>query len=471
MIVDPKLLKRLAKRFGIAPLSQVDPKLQQALQSGQHFIKAPAGFEPLITGGGYEWDDSMNGYRLGNNQKIFLLPNGAAIWTFKDVLVRLLTPDSIQKWVSADPEYPMGKANAFFKIYGYLTGQDLGENETAGDNVQDGETPPDEGGGTAVADDEGGYFSKDDIQAMLQGDYSVAGGGPKHSMQSSIPQGPVDRMAGGEEPEPTEEPPAGPVPDRSGVKPVAGSSEAEKIIKAIYKKGNVDFNAKPYKQHPIYLDSDEILDLYQKAKTMPPEEGEKIIKFLKSGMVKPLEEGKISKATLAALMEHIVSGIVKEIENAKAKAKAKKQKELEEMTTTSGGGGSSAGTPGYMIPGAFKAGNSKKKDHIEVLGYKLTPQGEQELNKSPDKLYESVKKRLEEMASGLGPDFDRAQRQYDNQLPHEEPEIECPDCGGPAHYTEQWKKGRYYMWSAQCDNEECGNTFGDDNLDDDRGEM
>ena len=451
MIVDPKLLKRLSKRFGIAPLSQVDPKLQQVLQSGEHFIKAPAGFEPLITGGGYEWDDSINGYRLGANQKIFLLPNGAAVWVFKDVLVRLLTPDGLQKWVSADAEYPMGKANAFLKIYGYLTGQDLGENETAGDNVQGGETLPDEGGGTAVADDEGGYFSKEDIQAMLQGDYSVAGGGPKHSMQTSIPQAPVDRMSGGEE-EPMEEPPSGPVPDRSGVKPIAGTSEAEKIIAALFKQHGINPKAKLSKQNPIRIDSDAILDLYQKSKTMPPEEGEKIIAFLKSGAVKPLEEGKISKATLAVLIEHIVSGIVKEIENAKAKAKAKKQKELEEMTTTSGGGGSSAGTPGYSIPGAFKGSDNKKKDHIEVLGYKLTPQGKQELDRSPDKLYEGM---------GLGPDFDRAQRAYDNQMPPEDPgEIECPDCGGAGHYRYQNNLGSSrYEWEAECD--QCGNVWGD----------
>lgn len=454
MVVVPNLLNRLAKRFGVQPISAVPPEIQHALKTGnEQFQKAPAGFEPLITGGGYEWDDSLNGYRLGQGQKIFLLPNGAALWVFKDAVVRMLAPDSIQKWVSADSEYPMGKANAFFKIYGYLTGQDLGEGETAGDNVQDGETPPGDEGGIATADEEGGYFSKQDIQNMLAGDYSAAGGGPKNTMQSSIPKAGVDRMAGSEEPEVPEEPLSGPVPDRSGIKPVPGTSEAEKIIKTLYAKAGVNPKAKLSKQNPIRLDPDEILDLYQRAKQMPPEEGEKIIAFLKSGAVKPLEEGKISKATLAALMEHIVNGIVKEIENAKAKAKAKKQQDIEEMTTTSGGGGSSAGTPGYMVPGAFKGNDSKKKDHIEVLGYKLTPQGKQELDRSPDKLYEAIAKKLRKKlseASGLGADFDRAQRAYDNQVP---PDDHTDDEGGCAHkwkFEGEAKDGTRYYRCVYC---------------------
>ena len=64
-----------------------------------------------------------------------LTHDGNVIWTFKDVLFRGLSLDSVQKWTSGDAEYPMGKANAFFIVYGKLTGQDLGEGETAGDNV------------------------------------------------------------------------------------------------------------------------------------------------------------------------------------------------------------------------------------------------------------------------------------------------------------------------------------------------
>jgi len=49
--------------------------------------------------------------------------------------------------------------------------------------------------------------------------------------------------------------------------------------------------------------------------------------------------------------------------------------EVNEMTTTSGGGGSSAGTPGYMIPGAFSKRGSKYSERAhkgsESLGYKI----------------------------------------------------------------------------------------------------
>ncbi len=129
MIVDNVILKRLAARFGVSPISKLPEQVQQLLQSGEAFIKAPAGFEPNITGGGYEWDDTINGYRLGQNQKILLAPNGLAIWIFKDILARAIPPNRIQKWVSADDEYPMGKANAFLTVYGKLTGQNLGQNE------------------------------------------------------------------------------------------------------------------------------------------------------------------------------------------------------------------------------------------------------------------------------------------------------------------------------------------------------
>jgi hypothetical protein len=65
---------------------------------------------------------------------------------------------------------------------------------------------------------------------------------------------------------------------------------------------------------------------------------------------------------------------------------------VDEMTTTSGGGGSSAGTPGYMVPGAF-ANKLRNDGHIEVLGYKLTPAGKKEMNRTGDKLLEGKKKK------------------------------------------------------------------------------
>ena len=335
MIVDKTILKRLSKRFGVGSLSDADPKLHQVLQHSEVFIKAPAGFEPLITGGGYEWDDSINGYRLGQNQKIFLLPTGTSIWIFKDILVRGINPDSIQKWVSADTEYPMGKANAFFIIYGKLTGQDLGLNETAGDDVADGETEPGNGGGVAMADDENQpFFSKDDIQKMLKGEFPQDAQ-PKASMDTAVPGG--EPGTGHMEPEEPVGSFSGPPPERLSKGEPQKGSEADLIIQTLYKKAKVNPNAKLSKQNPIRLDPDEILDLYQRAKTFPSKDKKKLIAFLKSGAVIPLEEGKISKATLEALMEHIITGIVKEVDHAKKKVSSKK-KSVKTPVSKSGSG-------------------------------------------------------------------------------------------------------------------------------------
>ena len=66
--------------------------------------------------------------------------------------------------------------------------------------------------------------------------------------------------------------------------------------------------------------------------------------------------------------------------------------QIKEMTTTSGGGGSSVGTSGYNIPGAFSR-QMKGKDHIEVLGYTMTPDGKKEYARKGDRLLEGKKKK------------------------------------------------------------------------------
>ena len=65
--------------------------------------------------------------------------------------------------------------------------------------------------------------------------------------------------------------------------------------------------------------------------------------------------------------------------------------------------------------------------------------------------------------SGLGADFDKAQRAYDARMPDEdEPEIECPECGGPGKITKSSTKGKYYSWEAECP--DCHHKWGDDNF-------
>ena len=177
---------------------------------------------------------------------------------------------------------------------------------------------------------------------------------------------------------------------------------------------------------------------------------------------------------------------------------------LKEMTTTSGGGGSSAGTPGYNIPGAFSGDDLEKcKKHIEVLGYTLTSQGKAEMKRAGDSLYEGIAshptKKCQQCGSAmpvsstrcptckflnddtpehkklkLGPlqegasdaSFRRAQRQYDSQLPSTSEGVECPECHrSNGFYTQREKRGRFYSWSAECP--DCHAQWSDDNLDSD----
>ena len=298
MIIDINILKRLGDRFAVCPVSSAPPPLQAALKKSEAiFIKAPAGVEPSITGGEYQWDDEISGYRFGNNQKLFVAPDGTTIWIFKDVLLRILKLDRVQKWTSGDAEYPMGKANAFFIVYGKLTGQNLGEGETAGDDVPDGETEPGDGGGLAVAGDENAPpYSKEEVQQMLKGEFPAdIPTGPKASMATSIPgEEPV-----GEEPVEPLAPMSGPSPSRlaKGNTPVNTGGEADRIIRTLKKMSHVDPDVKMNKQQPVRIHGDEIIKLWHKANSMPPEEGKILHAFLTSGDILPLEEGKISYIT------------------------------------------------------------------------------------------------------------------------------------------------------------------------------
>lgn len=273
----------------------------------------------------------------------------------------------------------------------------------------------------------------------------------------------------------------------------------------------INLNSTVSSNRPIHLSPDEIIGLYNHAKKLPLTEQTKLIRFLKSGKVKPLQEGQILKSQIQSLVERIVEGVVKEVENAKVKIQEKKrwtvklekeqsgaaaagpvtgpnafekEKPLEEMTTTSGGGGSSAGTPGYNIPGAWAGGSlEKNKKHIEVLGYTLTPAGKKEMSRAGDNLYENTEptKKCQygplQEESGLGAGFDRAQHHYDNQLPpdngtgFEDDEgeddgdgIECPKCGKHQGYvTDKGHSGSAYWIEMKCG--ACNSEWGHDNFD------
>lgn len=116
----------------------------------------------------------------------------------------------------------------------------------------------------------------------------------------------------------------------------------------------------------------------------------------------------MKRSDLIKLIESIVKSVIDEIEMeeqsttgaaspvtmpiAFKKKKTMEEDTIDEMTTTSGGGGSTAGTPGYNIPGAFsdKGGSKKGVEGSEKLGYTLTPIGRKEMKLKADRLYENI---------------------------------------------------------------------------------
>src|ERR1039458_832995 len=92
----------------------------------------------------------------------------------------------------------------------------------------------------------------------------------------------------------------------------------EKIISTLYKKANI--NPASTLSNPIRVEPDEIIGLYRRAKAMPLEEGVKLMSFLKSGAILPMEDGMIAKYQLNSLIEHIVGGIGDEVEKSKRNA-------------------------------------------------------------------------------------------------------------------------------------------------------
>jgi hypothetical protein len=103
----------------------------------------------------------------------------------------------------------------------------------------------------------------------------------------------------------------------------------------------------------------------------------------------------IKRSHLNQLIQEIVRRIVKEIKEDKLKEmtttaavssitgpnafkkKVAEEEIIDEMTTTSA-------VSGYNIPGAF-TNKMNCKDRIEVLGYKMTPEGNKEYNRPGDK--------------------------------------------------------------------------------------
>jgi len=159
---------------------------------------------------------------------------------------------------------------------------------------------------------------------------------------------------------------------------------------------------------------------------------ENLIRTVVRGVVKEIENAKktSTKKKSALKQEQTATAAVAPVTgpNVFKKKKTLENKPLEEMTTTVGG------TPGYNIPGAFsKEGGSKAGvEGSEKIGYTLTNIGKEDMEQRADKLYES-KFPQSGPSMGLGSDFDRAQRNYDAQMPPDEDPEYGPECPPDGH--------------------------------------
>jgi hypothetical protein len=132
------------------------------------------------------------------------------------------------------------------------------------------------------------------------------------------------------------------------------------------------------------------------------------------------------------------------------------EEKLDEMTTT-------GDVAGYNVPGAFskRGGSERGIKGSESLGYTLTPQGKKEMHRPADKLTE--KKNEINEASGLGGNFDKAQRAYDNMSPPEDPPtVACDECGEDADVVDQGSRSGHWWWKAVCPH--CGHKMEADNF-------
>lgn len=97
-----------------------------------------------------------------------------------------------------------------------------------------------------------------------------------------------------------------------------------------------------------------------------------LIQEIVKAVVKQIKEDKIKEMT--------TTGAVSPVTGPKAFKKTPEEMEetpISEMTTT-------GAVQGYNVPGAF-TNRMNRKDRIEVLGYKMTPDGEKEYNRPGDK--------------------------------------------------------------------------------------
>jgi len=122
MKIDLNVLKQLGATYGVQSTTQTEAAVQ-LIKSG-NFDKAPAKYEPIITGAGYEWNDESNSYILEDQSLYYLSEHNLFLWVWQNQLIRgLHGSETLQKWVRGDEKYPEGKAKKFMETYKQMVGE------------------------------------------------------------------------------------------------------------------------------------------------------------------------------------------------------------------------------------------------------------------------------------------------------------------------------------------------------------
>lgn len=512
MKINLKVLQKLAPIFGVEAI-QSKPDVQKVIDSG-NTDKAPAKYEPILTGAGYIWDDEDNAYSLESQTIYFIAPANVFIWTWGGLFRGLKGSEMLIKWIQGNEKYPEGKANQFMGTYKHMTGQTGAEQ-----------------GGVAVAEPEqdAPESNADMERGMGGGDVTFSGSGKRADDFEPKSVDPTDALIvklkkqagfGKKLPADLMIDLGRKAKEGNNVKLLAFLKTIQPIMENSIKRSQLNALVREIVKGVIKEgwgdnEDNQVLDLADKAwgqnnwkvtKSRTTEHGtvyqvsfsHPVSRFLwktPDGSWKALDpktkkwnpvQADVGEMTVTGAvspvmtpnafkkkgpMEQSVTGAVAGFSTPNAFKKTKgmkegleplggmeeeKEEKIDEMTTT-------GDVSGYNIPAAFskRGGSERGVKGSESLGYTLTPAGKKEMNRPADKLVEK-KEKIDE-ASGLGRDFDRAQRAYDAQSPPEDaPGVECDKCGEEADVVDQGRRGGYWWWKAKCSH--CGHNMSGDNF-------
>jgi hypothetical protein len=326
MEINNKVLAQLAPTFEVFTF-ELKPGAKKVVESGKS-TKAPMQYEPIILGGGYEWDESKNAYVMGEQEIYYFSMGNTFVWVWKHFLFRSFNnADSLKKWIYGNEKYPDGKGNAFILKYTELAGSDPETEPEAEPEA----VPSSVGTGTGERPSTQPEIGppKLDAQSILNRFKKV------HNIK-------IDNYLQGLRVSPDE-------------------------VIDLYKQARALKNSGDEEGYGKVMKVVKGLNLLQEGK------------ITKSNLARLIRE--IVKGIIK-VKEQTTTAAVSPVTTPMAFKKKTEEEQIDEMTTTN------SGTPGYNIPGwvSRKGGSKKGVEGSAALGYELTPIGKKEMERPGDKL-------------------------------------------------------------------------------------